>query len=60
MWRISNVNDKIQKTKSKLLELDYLENEWLDKYLELIEVNLKTPRDRRRTQEHHVIPINSY
>ena len=60
MWRISNVNDKIQKAKSKLLELGYLDNEWLDKYLELLEANLKTPRDRRRTQEHHAVPVNSY
>lgn len=60
MWRISNVNDKIQKAKSKLLELGYLDNEWLDKYLELLEVNLKTLRERGRTQEHHAVPINSY
>lgn len=54
------MNDKIQKAKSKLLELGYLDNEWLDKYLELLEANLKTPSDRRRTQEHHAVPVNSY
>ena len=60
MWRISNVNDRIQKVKSKLLELGYLDNEWLDKYLEMLEANLNQPRDRKRTQEHHAIPVNSY
>ena len=60
MWRISNVNDRVQKVKSKLLELGYIDNEWLAKYLEMIELNLATPRDRKRTQEHHAIPVNSY
>ncbi len=60
MWRISNVNDKLQKAKSKLLELGYLDNEWLSKYLELLEINLDTPKDRKRTQEHHAVPVNSY
>lgn len=60
MWRISNVNDKIQKVKSKLLELGYIDNEWLTKYLEMLEANLSTKRDRKSTQEHHAIPVNSY
>ena len=60
MWRISNVNDKIQRVKSKLLELGYLDNEWLYKYLEMLEVNLSTVRNRKSTQAHHAIPVNSY
>ena len=54
------MNDRIQKVKSKLLDLGYLDNEWLTKYLELIEANMDTPRNRRSTQEHHAIPVNSY
>lgn len=60
MWRISNVNDRIQKVKSKLLELGYVDNEWLTKYLEMLETNLSTTRDRKSTQAHHAIPVNSY
>lgn len=54
------MNDRIQKIKNKLLELGYLDNEWLDKYLELLELNLETPRNRKCTQAHHAIPVNSY
>jgi hypothetical protein len=54
------VNDRIQKVKTKLLELGYLDNEWLEKYLEMLEVNLDTRRDRKSTQAHHAIPVNSY
>ena len=54
------MNDRIQKVKSKLLELGYIDNEWLDKYLGMLEINLSTSRDRKRTQAHHAIPVNSY
>jgi hypothetical protein len=54
------VKDKIQKVKSKLIELGYLDNEWLVKYLEMLEINLDRVRDRKSTQEHHAIPVNSY
>ena len=54
------MNDRIQKVKIKLLELGYIDNEWLDKYLEMIEDNLNTSRDRKSTQAHHAIPVNSY
>ena len=54
------MNDKVQKVKNKLLELGYINNEWLDKYLEILEVNLATSRDRKSTQAHHAIPLNSY
>lgn len=60
MWRISNVNDRIQKAKIKLLDLGYLNNEWLDRYLEMLESNLNTPMNRRSTQAHHAIPVISY
>lgn len=54
------MNDRIQKVKNKLLELGFLDNEWLAKYLDMLEINLDTPRDRKSTQEHHAIPVNSY
>ena len=54
------MNDRIQTVKNKLLELGYIDNEWLDKYLEMLEANLSRPRDRKRTQAHHAIPVNSY
>lgn len=60
MWRVSKMNERIQRVKKKLLELGYLDNIWLDKYLELIEINLGTPRNRQSTQAHHAIPVNSY
>lgn len=52
--------EKIQKVKTKLLELGYIDNEWLAKYLEMLEANLVTPRNRKSTQAHHAIPVNSY
>jgi hypothetical protein len=54
------MNDKIQKVKFKLLDLGYLNNEWLSKYLEMLELNLDTPRNRKSTQAHHAIPVSSY
>ena len=54
------MNERIQRVKKKLLELGYLDNIWLDKYLDLIETNLSTPRNRQSTQAHHAIPVNSY
>ena len=48
------------KVKIKLIELGYLDNEWLAKYLEIIEANLDTKRNRKSTQAHHAIPVNSY
>jgi hypothetical protein len=54
------MNDKIQKVKSKLLEFGYIDNEWLDKYLEVLEANLDRTRVRKSTQAHHAIPVNSY
>lgn len=54
------MKDKLQRIKNKLLELGYIENEWLYKYLEMLENNLTTTKDRKSTQEHHAIPVNSY
>ena len=54
------MNDRILKVKTKLLELGYLDNEWLTRYLEILEANLDTPRSRKSTQAHHAIPVNSY
>lgn len=54
------MNEKIQKVKTRLLELGYIDNEWLDKYLEILESNLTTARNRKSTQAHHAIPVNSY
>lgn len=46
--------------KTRLIELGYIDNEWLDKYLEIIEANLNTKQDRTSTQAHHAIPVNDY
>ena len=46
--------------KTRLIELGYLDNEWLDKYLEVIEANLETKKSKKSTQAHHAIPVNSY
>lgn len=54
------MNDRIQKVKNKLLELGYIDNEWLAKYLEILEANLNRARVRKSTQAHHAIPVNSY
>ena len=54
------MNTKILKVKTKLLELGYIDNEWLNKYLEILETNLSTPRNRKATQAHHAIPVSAY
>ena len=45
--------------KTKLVELGYLDNEYLDKYIELVFVNLNTKKTRS-SQAHHVIPVIDY
>lgn len=50
----------LTQVKSRLIELGYLDNEWLDKYLEMIEANLETKKSKRITQTHHAIPVNAY
>lgn len=50
----------LAKVKIRLIEFGYLDNEWLTKYLEIIEANLDTKRNRKSTQAHHAIPVNSY
>lgn len=43
--------------KLKLIEIDLVvENEYLDKYVELIEKNLNRPKEKFKTQNHHIIP----
>ena len=43
--------------KNKLLSLDvFLDNEYLDKYIELVESNFYTKRETKKTQSHHIIP----
>lgn len=51
---------KILNAKNKLLELGYLDNEYLEKYLEILEANLETRKSRKSTQAHHAIPVNEY
>lgn len=50
----------LTKVKTKLIELGYIDNEWFDKYIEIIEANLETKRNRTSTQAHHAIPVNDY
>lgn len=43
--------------KQKLLDLNIFEdNEYLDKYVELIESNRETKKERFKTDKHHIIP----
>ena len=47
--------------KEKLLDLDlYLNNEYLDKYCELIEKNITTQQIKRVTEKHHIIQRQWY
>ena len=50
----------LDKVKAKLIELGFLDNEYLDKYIEVLEANLETKRNRKSTQAHHAIPVNTY
>jgi hypothetical protein len=54
------MNEKLIKVRDKLLMLGYDDNEYLYKYLELIERNLGTPRSSRSTQAHHAIPVKEF
>ena len=43
--------------KEKLLNLNiFIQNEYFNKYVELITNNLKTKREKFKTQKHHIIP----
>lgn len=45
------------KLKNKLLELNLvIDNKYLDKYVNLIESNLNTRREKFKTQRHHTVP----
>lgn len=47
--------------KEKLLTLNIFDNnEYLDKYCELIESNRDTKREKFKTQRHHIIPVCYY
>lgn len=47
--------------KEKLLSLNIVvDNEYLDKYVELIENNRETKREKFKTQKHHIIPKYYY
>lgn len=50
----------LTKVKIRLIELGYIDNEWLDRYLEIIEANLETKKSKKSTQAHHAIPVNAY
>ena len=50
----------LTRVKARLIELGYIDNEWLDKYLEIIEANLETKANKANTQAHHAIPVNAY
>ena len=50
----------LTKVKTRLIELGYIDNEWLDKYLEIIAANLETKANRAGTQAHHAVPVNAY
>ena len=47
----------IQELKEKLLATKcFIDNEYLDKYCELIELNKDTKKEKYKTQIHHIIP----
>lgn len=47
----------IQKLKIKLLNTGYFkDNEYLDKYCDLIFSNLETKYEKGKTQKHYIIP----
>lgn len=51
----------IQELKLKLLNIGYfINNEYLDKYCELIINNLNTKKERPKTQSHHIIPVSYF
>lgn len=47
----------IQKLKETGL---FIENEYFLKYVDLILSNLTTPKQRCKTQRHHIIPITAF
>ena len=47
--------------KEKLLNLGIvIDNEYLDKYVELVETNRNTKREKFKTQRHHIVPKHYY
>ena len=47
--------------KEKLLEIGLcIDNEYLDKYVELIKSNRETKREKFKTQKHHIVPKYYY
>lgn len=50
----------LDEVKAKLIKLGCLDNEYLDKYIEVLKANLETTRNRKSTQAHHAIPVNAY
>ena len=47
----------IDQIKQTLVSLGYLQNEFLDKYAELMSENLHTIRQISKTQAHHIFPL---
>ena len=47
--------------KQKLLETGlFIENNYFDSYIKLIEANSDTKRQTFKTQKHHIIPTTAY
>ena len=52
---------KKEEIKEKLLSTNlFINNEWLDKYCELIEINENTKKEKYKTQSHHIVPKCCY
>lgn len=48
----------IQELKNKFLKTNYfIDNEYLDLYLDLININLNTKKEKYKTSRHHIFPI---
>lgn len=52
--------EKIILIKEKFIDLGYIDNIYLQKYLELVEHNMFTSKQSGKTQRHHVIPVECY
>ena len=48
-------------TKEQMLETKYvIDNDYLDKYVELINLHLDSPKVPRKTHAHHIIPVSYF
>lgn len=55
------LNQKLQQRKEKLLSYGiFVDNEYLDKYILLIESNVDTKKQKYKTERHHILPVKYF